>query len=347
MPKRSFFIEYSKLSKDQEYILEKRTSSSFIVKGCAGSGKSILALWKAKHLQNEGKGTFQIIVYTKALMQYMLDGISQIGIDEKNIDYYSHWKYKAGKPSSDYIIVDEAQDFTLENILEFKAKAKKAVFLYGDSAQQIYEFIKNRKTVSMEDIQYQTKLPMEQLVFNHRLPKKIARVAQYINSEGDDLVNRCQNEGNEKPIIIEFKRFEEQLDIIAEIIKNRNFLDVGILFRHNATVKKAYQYLRKKGLDVEAKYYDNTDWTQGIMTLNFNSDNPKLMTYHSSKGLQFEAVFLPECTKEIVDKNPLYVAITRSCQSLYILSSSEKSSLFKAVPENLYDKSLQKKTTLL
>jgi len=347
MPKRSFFIEDSKLTRDQEYILEKRTGSSFIVKGCAGSGKSILALWKAKHIQNEGKGTFQFIVYTKALMQYMLDGISQVGIDSKNVNYHWYWKNKAGKPSSDYIIVDEAQDFTLEDILEFKSKANKALFLYGDSAQQIYEFIQNRKTISIEEIYYHTKFPLEQLVFNHRLPKRIARVAQYVNSEGDDLVNRCQNEGTENPKILEYLSFEKQLDMIADIINNRSFVDVGILFRHNETVKQAYHYLTKKGLNVEAKYDDKKDWTQNKMTLNFNSDNPKLMTYHSSKGLQFEAVFLPECSNENGDKNPLYVAITRTYQSLYIMNSGKKSDFFDAVPTNLYDSKITSNTDLL
>lgn len=342
MPKRSFFIEDSKLTKDQEYILEKRTGSSFIVKGCAGSGKSILALWKAKHIQNENKGTFQIIVYTKALMQYMLDGISQIGINSNNVNYYWYWKNRAGKPSSDYIIVDEAQDFTLEDILEFKSKANKALFLYGDSAQQIYEFIQDRKTISIEEIQYHTKFPLEQLVFNHRLPKKIARVVQYVNSEGDDLVNRCQNEGVEKPKILSYRTFNEQLDTIVNIVKNRNFEDVGIMFRHNKDVRAAYEYLKQKGLNVEARF-DGED-----KGLNFNSDNPKLMTYHSSKGLQFEAVFLPECScSGNDDRNPLYVALTRTYQSLYVLHSGNLSSFFDSVPRDLYDTSLTSDTELL
>ena len=100
------------------------------------------------------------------------------------------WK-KAGCPSADYIIVDEAQDFSKEDIELFRSKARKALLLYGDSAQQLYTFIKDKQTVSMEDIQYFTKFPVEQLVFNHRLPKKIARFAQYLNSESDELEERC------------------------------------------------------------------------------------------------------------------------------------------------------------
>ena len=115
--------------------------------------------------------------------------------------------------------------------------------------------------------------------------------------------------------------------------RNRNFEDVGILFRHNNDVERAYNYLRNKGLNVEAKI-------KGNMDLNFNSDNPKLMTYHSAKGLQFEAVFIPECTcSNNDDRNPLYVAITRTYQSLYIMHSGNLSRFFDSVPTSLYDTS--------
>ena len=125
-----------------------------------------------------------------------------------------------------------------------------------------------------------------------------------------------------------------ELDAIAEIIKNRNFEDVGILLRNNTAVKNVADYLIAKGLNVEAKVNDNVE-------LNFNSSNPKIMTYHSSKGLQFEAVFLPECSVSGQDdRNPLYVAITRTYQSLYIMHSGNLSSFFDVVPTELYETSL-------
>ena len=64
------------------------------------------------------------------------------------------------------------------------------------------------------------------------------------------------------------------------------------------------------------------------------------MTYHSSKGLQFEAVFLPNCESDDGSKIPLYVAMTRTYQSLYILHSGNLSSFFDDVPTNLYKTSL-------
>lgn len=334
MAKRSFYVKDSELDDYQVKVINKKTDNSYIVKGCAGSGKSILALWKAKQIQDEHRGSYMYIVFTKALMQYMADGIKEVGISQRNVDYHWHWVNRAGCPSADYIIVDEAQDFSKEDIELFKSKARKALLLYGDSAQQLYTFIQDKKTVSMEDIQYFTKFPVEQLVFNHRLPKKIARVAQYINSENDELEERCTVEGTEKPKILEYPTVEKQYDAIIELIQNKHMEDVGILFRQNDEVGEAYNYFQEHGLNVEAKFGKHMD-------LDFTSDNPKLMTYHSSKGLQFENVFLPDCTVEDDDnRNPLYVAVTRTYQSLYILHSGNLSSLFDDVPRDLYDTSL-------
>ena len=344
MPKRDFYVKEEELDDYQVKIINKRTDSSFIVKGCAGSGKSILALWKAKQIQESGN-SFLFVIFTKALKQYMKDGISQIGLSADNVENYNqcfYWSKDGGvwkqgdrkKGQYDYLIVDEAQDFSKEDILLFKSKATKALLLYGDSAQQLYKFFTNKTAISMDDMAYITKYPTEQLVFNHRLPKKIARLAERINDESDDLENRCRKEGNELPKILQYPSVEMELDAIAEIIKNRNFEDVGILLRNNTAVKNVADYLIAKGLNVEAKVNDNVE-------LNFNSSNPKIMTYHSSKGLQFEAVFLPECSVSGQDdRNPLYVAITRTYQSLYIMHSGNLSSFFDVVPTELYETSL-------
>ena len=342
MAKRSFYIKDSELDDYQVRVINKKSDKSFIVKGCAGSGKSILALWKAKQIEDEHKGSYLYIVFTKALMQYMADGIHEVGINASNVinfDACFYWSKENGrlargnwkKGSYDYIIVDEAQDFSEDDIQLLRSKARKALLIYGDSAQQLYKFIEDKST---EDIQYFTKFPVEQLVFNHRLPKRIARVAQYLNSESDELEERCTEEGTEKPKILRYNSIEEQYDAIINLIQNRSMEDVGILFRNNAAVENAYEYFKNKGLNVEAKF-------GRFMDLDFTSDNPKMMTYHSSKGLQFEHVFIPECSIEGVDeRNPLYVAITRTYRSLYILHSGNLSSLFDDVPTSLYDTSL-------
>ena len=44
MAKRSFYVKDSELDDYQVKVINKKTDNSYIVKGCAGSGKSILCL---------------------------------------------------------------------------------------------------------------------------------------------------------------------------------------------------------------------------------------------------------------------------------------------------------------
>ena len=81
--------------------------------------------------------------------------------------YHYQWK-KAGQVSADYIIVDEIQDFTADEIIEFVTAAKKHFFFFGDSAQSIYAPFKNG-ILSMEQISKLTKLEPMMLYTNYRL----------------------------------------------------------------------------------------------------------------------------------------------------------------------------------
>jgi superfamily I DNA/RNA helicase len=270
----------------------------------------------------------------------MKDGIIATGLKDDRVMHFEQWS-KLPNPSADYIIVDEAQDFTREQILMFKNSAKVATWLYGDSAQQIYGW-RTPPPIRMEDIITLTRFQDEKLVFNHRLPKKIARFAEYIPEESVDLEIVCTNEGTEKPKLLGYASLNAQLDSIVQIIKNRNLEDVGIFLPNNDDVKKTSEYLTNKGQNNEVKY--STGKTT-VNTLNFNTDNPKITTYHSAKGLQFETVFIPACNTSDKDKrNALYVAITRTYQSLYIMYSGSHSNFFDEIPSNLYETSLSGQT---
>ena len=342
MSKKSFSIKESDIVDEYQLrVLNQKIDHSFIVKGCAGSGKSIMALLKAKEIQTNKAGSILCIVKTNSLKSYMKEPTSQYGIPDSRVVTYNkcfNWSkrdnqwirgdWKMGLV--DFILLDEAQDLTQGAIQLLMGKFKKAFFIFGDSAQQLYDFDKNNVPISMEEIERVTKYHTELLHFNYRLPKKIARIAEYVNPS-DNLEARCQNEGNDMPKIFEYYSFEEQLDAIDSIIKARGFKDVGILLRSNPDVQTAYDYLRQKG-NYEYRQTDKED------TLNFNSDNPKIMTYHNAKGLQFEAVFLPECSCGDEDsRNALYVALTRSYQSLYIMHSGNLSTFFDGIPTNLYE----------
>lgn len=344
MRKKDFLIKESEMDDYQRRIVNRRSEDSLIVRGCAGSGKSLLAFWRLHDIVHNNKGSVQVIVYTKSLKEYFVYGCQGFDIDSELIDYWWHWDKNSR--TTDYIIVDEAQDFTEDDIRRFASHAKRTLLLYGDSSQQIYSFAK--PTVTMEEIARITNIPEETLVYNHRLPKRIARVAQYLNVEKDVLEERCREEGYEKPYFLRYDSVESQLDAIANIIRTRELEDVGILLPTNDCVKSAVGYLRQKGVPIEFKYSLSSE--DRADTLNFSTANPKILTYHSAKGLQFQTVFIPECEDNLINNrnhNAFYVAMTRSYSSLYLLYSNMLPRILNNVPENLYNASLRKETIFI
>ena len=78
--KKDWMIKESELDEDQIRVLMATLDKSCIVSGCAGSGKSVLALIKAQRIQKEKGKNYQIIVFTKALCNYMNSGKNELGL---------------------------------------------------------------------------------------------------------------------------------------------------------------------------------------------------------------------------------------------------------------------------
>jgi DNA helicase IV len=337
----SWYINDEDLDQYQrEVINEAPTNQSYIVTGCAGSGKTNLAIWKAQEIQSNKRGSFYLIVYTKALRIFIEDGLTNAQLDKTRVMHYARWVL-LGCPSADYLIVDEAQDFSTDEIRSFRNHSKIACILYGDSAQQIYNNFPNK-----EDLINLNHLPPDiaamfplryDLLINHRLPKKVARVAgQMIDKP--ELEFQCSDEGNYKPLIKDFHGLNEQLEFIMQRISSEQLTHVGILHPYRNKVIEAYNDIRAKNYNVHVRIDDNAQ----VIThedLNFNIPAiPKLCTYHSAKGLQFHHVFLIDCSIDFFKFfRALYVAVTRTCDRLFIYHSEGLSPYFNKVDDNLFD----------
>ena len=338
-------IKESELDDDQIKVLMETLDKSCIVAGCAGSGKSVLALIKAQRIQKEYGTNYKVIVYTKALCKYMNSGKQELGLVN---DFYYHmeWKYQREKrgrfmvyskdengnkipymPSADYIIVDEIQDFSSNEIQEFLNATNKNFFFFGDTAQSIYEGFKT--TVPVDRISsmvpLNTKVKNWELYRNYRLPLSVAKVVQSIGIDLPPFVESTyKSKETTVPRFLKYRTEEDQIKSIHDIIIKNNMTDVAILLPDNDYVKVVYNQLKELGGNYELRYNDKENFRISQDSLSFTSTNPKVMTYHSAKGLQFETVFLPYIEKfsgQESDRKALYVAMTRTYRNLYVMYS--------------------------
>lgn len=351
MARTAWEIDEEELDVEQNNIRRLRMDKNFAVKGAAGSGKTNLALWRAKRIKETEEGSVKVLVYTKALSAFISDGIRRLEIGSANVIHYNKWR---GEPE-DFIIVDEAQDFTESEIVELIKAARKSIMFFGDTAQQLYNSKKANRdgensspTVSIEKIATMLGEEVRELKNNYRLPQGIAPFAQYLTNRNNDIISNCKNTRTGKPRVIKFSTWQSELDFVMSEINTRNMKDVAILLPFNdeeKAIKRRYpshysvssvrDYMNNKGMKNLFKFNDNVE-------LDFESDLPKIMTYHSSKGLQFDTVFIPHCGigDHILDMfflNPFYVAVTRTCNNLIITHSDKLSPYISRIPPSHYE----------
>jgi superfamily I DNA/RNA helicase len=130
---------------------------------------------------------------------------------------------------------------------------------------------------------------------------------------------------------------------MIELISSKRMKNVGILVPSNERVLSLMNSFSERKFLCEFKYNAGYNDKRNRDTLDFTSNKPKLMTYHSAKGLQFETVILPfyEGAKDKESQKALYVAMTRTYRFLYVLySGTTPNQPLMQVPEHLYLNSL-------
>lgn len=326
---------------DEQYKIKMMKMDNYLINGCAGSGKTILALQKAKEIQDLDLGTYLVVIFTHTLKSFIKDGVTSLGLDPDRVCNY-HSLDKNGFDSADYIIVDEIQDFQISQIDKLKKMAKKNFIFFGDDAQQIYGAKNNN--INLNEIQVFASIDDDNhkiLDKNYRLPKPVADFAQNLHFNAGDLAGRCTKLTGDKPAVLKCINPKEQLDYIVNLIRNETLQDVGILVGTNKDIELLKSYFDSIGFKAEYKYYEEGEKNRELVSnLDFYTNKPKVMTYHSSKGLQFEHVFMPLCEYDYVNNNfkeAMYVAITRTSQRLIILYSNILSPFIQSIDGMLYE----------
>ena len=339
---KAFNVEKESMDDDQLDLIGETIDKSMIVAGCAGSGKSVIAMYKAQQIL-DSKGDVILIAYTKSLNRYMSQG------KNNNLEgrFFYHWQWvDQGMPKADYIIVDEIQDFDKEEILQFVNAARKYFFFFGDTAQSIYRTF-GKQTMTIDQISSLTNIPVSRLYNNYRLPKPVARITQdYLGlTEEEDKVRKFSDhlylsKENALPVFWECESRLDQIEQIISLISENKYRNVGILVPDNEMVLEIMKAFTKAKFVCEFKYNAGYNDSHNKDTLNFQTERPKLMTYHSAKGLQFETVILPyyQGAKNSDERKALYVAMTRTYRHLYVLYNGIMKEPLKSVPERLYER---------
>lgn len=178
---------------------------------------------------------------------------------------------------------------------------------------------------------------------NYRLPRNVAKITQdYVGVDVMKYEEKVyKNKEKELPHFIHFETVDEQINKIIEISNSNPEMSVGVLLPSNQQVIEVCEKLKLQEFDYEFKFKTEAQDKRAQGELHFTNNLPKVMTYHSAKGLQFDIVIIPmfEGANNEETRKALYVAMTRTMHQLYLMYNTPNlASPLDKVPPRLYKK---------
>jgi superfamily I DNA/RNA helicase len=349
----TWLIPRQELTPEQLRAIELEPKENRIILGGPGSGKTQILLHRAQFLRDQYRvapDRFHVFVFTKALRAYIESALGYLDLPEDSVSTLDKWcmtyfREKIGgktpwnkeekcpdfaairqavlvhlrqRPSKlyEFVLVDEAQDLDGDAFSLLSAMSNH-ITACADHKQQIYDQGSN-----VEDIQRMLGIRRSNvtLLETYRCCPYVVQIASQLiedRAERDAYLRQARTEQIERetPLLYRASNAEDERGQLIEIVRVRLAKGerVAVLFPQ---ARQAYGYAKglvEAGIEVE-----------NPKELDFTTDKPKLMPYHSAKGLTFDAVLMPRLIENAFGKmtptrinRVMFVGITRAMRWAY------------------------------
>ena len=332
----------------------------FWVQGGAGSGKTIVLAHIARRLKAEHPAlSIVFLTYTHALAGMIQQAVTESGT---NANVSTHLRFLHSQRSADVILLDEIQDVKREDLEALRKRCKHLV-VAGDCEQRIYE-VMNTEAAIDEVIRFEKGRLLELF----RITKFIVRAVKTILPSTRLAENDVRKLRDVTAAVMRFDSprrearwtYDEALALArpkypaAILLPNHRAIfdfcraladDLGIAatgpkieVRNGRVVDYRQMNAHFEAHRTPIRYFGN-----GIGALSDADAKPLvfLMTYHSSKGLDFDVVHMPglisimqiipaRAVEEApdLDRTLFFVAMTRSRERLVMSYSGNRAHPF-------------------
>lgn len=333
----------------------------FWVQGGAGTGKTIVLAHIARRLMAEQPGIrIVFLTYTHALAGMIQQAVSESGVEAEVSTYLSFLYSQNGHP--DVILLDEIQDVKRADLETLRSRCTHLV-VAGDCEQRIYE-VANTEAAIDEVIRFEkgrlfelfritkfivravrTVLPTTQLVEQdvRKLRDVTAAVMRFDSPKREarwTYEEALALARPKYPSAILLPNHRAIFDFCRALAEDLGIVSTGpkIEVRNGRVVDYREMNAHFEAHRATIRYFGN-----GIGELSDADGRPLvfIMTYHSSKGLDFDVVHMPGLVSGMqvvphhaaseapnLDRTLFFVAMTRSRERLIMSYSGDQAHKF-------------------
>lgn len=246
--------------------------------------------------------------------------------------------------SFDYIMVDEYQDSDHFQLQILKYLSKNNLMVVGDDFQSIYGFKGSDVEIILNFPYHFPKVKSIILKQNYRSSNTIVN---FTNEIANLFVNSFKKELHSdslsfyKPSLNIFRNHEDELlfikNKISELLFENQNNKIAVLFRNYLFMETFIKFFKKNNLNFSLipnpfleNIFDN-------VTFDSNS-NVELLSIHTSKGLEWDYVFIPLLLDGIIPTSiGDCIDIEEEKRLFYVASSRAKKQLFLSYPLTFYN----------
>jgi len=348
LPSLDDFLRYE----DQWKVYVHPSDRHLFVAGPPGSGKTSLAVERARKLVNEGqtvclitKGRLLVAFaghlgderVTNTTMHKLVsrDYFTRFGAyAPQSVKYVFDWgqiiREYAGRevaPALDHLVIDEAQNLPPQFFSWARRFGARVLDIYADEEQATSD---ERST--LREIRDMAALPEPfRLTRNHRNTPEIADVAEHFHASAVRLAPGMvvRPSSGEIPALVKIASYEDLIQRALTRLRNRKE-SIGVIVRYQKEVDEVLDLVRSRlrpGERADGYTSETASGTEADIRL--LEPGITVLTGESAFGLEFDSVFLVDLARSLpckdpADKRRMYMLCARARDSLVLVNGPEQ-----------------------